>query len=70
MFNVIGGDEKYEHYFLDKCQPVLNEDDILLLNNDLAESEIWNAIKYMCNNKSPGSDGLPIEFYKKSLEYY
>ena len=30
----------------------------------LTEQEIIEAIKAMSNNKTPGSDGLPIEFYK------
>ena len=30
----------------------------------LTETEIMDTIKSMSNNKSPGSDGLPVEFYK------
>ena len=30
----------------------------------LTETEIQNSVKEMKNNKSPGSDGIPIEFYK------
>ena len=34
------------------------------LSDDFDEPEISTAIKNMQNNKSPGEDGLPIEFYK------
>ena len=30
----------------------------------LTEAECWNSLKGMNNNKSPGSDGLTVEFYK------
>jgi hypothetical protein len=30
-------------------------------------SECWRAICQMKNDKSPGSDGLPTEFYKKNF---
>ena len=50
---------------MDKCDKVLSEEEKNLLTGDIQESEIWDAIKCMSNNKSPGSDGLPIEFYKK-----
>jgi hypothetical protein len=29
------------------------------------QGESWKAIAQMANNKSPGSDGLPAEFYKE-----
>ena len=32
---------------------------------DLTYEEAWEAIKLMKNGKTPGSDGLPAEFYKK-----
>jgi SepF-like predicted cell division protein (DUF552 family) len=31
----------------------------------LTPGECWTAISQMANNKSPGSDGLPAEFYKE-----
>ena len=43
---------------------VLNEDDILLLNANLTEYEIHNALKMSNNKSAPGLDGLPCELYK------
>ena len=65
IFNMVNGDEKCIDYFLDKCQPVLNDENIALLNGELEEDEVWKAIKNMRNNKTPGCDGLLVEFYKK-----
>ena len=39
------------------------------MNADLSIEEIGIAIKAMKNNKSPGSDGIPAEFYKIYWSY-
>ena len=54
---------KEQEFFLNFIQNVLTDDDIIELNKDVTESEIYNAIKNMNSNKSPGIDGLPTEFY-------
>jgi len=41
------------------------ENDITDISNCFNESEIKDIIDSIQNGKSPGSDGLPIEFYKK-----
>ena len=33
------------------------------LRKEISEQEVINAIKGMARNKTPGSDGLPVEFY-------
>ena len=38
--------------------------DLEVLNADLEQKECYDAIKSMDNNKAPGLDGLPVEFYK------
>ena len=43
--------------------PKLNEDEQLFLENPLSKQEIFDVIKSMKINKTPGFDGLPIEFY-------
>ena len=43
----------------------LNENDCEILEKCIFDSEIYNAIAKMNRNKSPGLDGLPIEFYLK-----
>lgn len=45
--------------------PVLSEDDLSMLNADFTPEDIWAAITALPNGKSPGLDGIPIEFYKK-----
>ena len=35
-------------------------------DSDLSFDEITKAVKSLANNKTPGPDGLPIEFYKVS----
>ena len=41
----------------------LNADEAILLEGEIKEQECFSAIKNMKSNKSPGSDGIPQEFY-------
>ena len=50
--------------FLDIDCPTLSDDKRDMMNNEMSETELLNALKSTQNNKSPGSDGLPSEFYK------
>jgi small-conductance mechanosensitive channel len=55
-----------EDYFL-KLNPVVNklqDNDKEALDRPLTRNEIASAVKELANNKSPGSDGLPIDWYK------
>ena len=45
-------------------RPLLNEQEQENLERPLDDSEILYALKSCKNNKTPGSDGLPAEFYK------
>ena len=41
-----------------------------MLSVNLSSQECWNAaVESMPNNKSPGTDGLPCEFYKSFWAY-
>ena len=42
----------------------LTDDEKLICEGPVNEQEAKSVIKDMKNNKSPGTDGLPIEFYK------
>ncbi len=44
--------------------PQLSKHQINTLESPLTEHEFFNALKLMPNNKSPGPDGCPAEFYK------
>jgi hypothetical protein len=43
----------------------LTEDECRSCEGPLTYGECWRAISQMANNKSPGGDGLPAEFYKE-----
>ena len=50
--------------FLDTLQiPKLSDDECLLCEGELTENELYDALKNMPNNKSPGNDGLTKEFF-------
>lgn len=44
--------------------PQLSKHQVSTLDSPLTEQEILNALKLMPNNKAPGPDGFPAEFYK------
>ena len=46
------------------CLKKLSDDERETFEKEITEDEIKLAMKGMKQNKSPGSDGLPIEFYK------
>ena len=46
------------------CDKTLTEEDIAMLDNDISEVELFDALNTMEANKTPGSDGLSYEFYK------
>lgn len=53
------------HYLQNmKVHTKLNDKEKLLLEGNITESECVAALNLMKLNKSPGSDGLPVEFYK------
>ena len=47
-----------------RTAPILNPTQKILLDSQYTTQELANSIHTMANNKSPGSDGLPAEFYK------
>ena len=50
--------------FLRGDHPTLNEEEKLMCDKPVTMAECLESIKELPNNKSPGSDGLPMEFYK------
>ena len=51
--------------YLDKLNvPSLNEEEKESCEGVLTLPEISNSVKMMKNEKAPGSDGIPVEFYK------
>ena len=44
--------------------PKINDTKNITLENEISITELGSALKELPNNKSPGSDGIPVEFYK------
>ena len=53
------------NYFLSGSIPVLSEEDKKACEGQIKKCECENAMKLFENNKSPGNDGITIEFYRK-----
>ena len=57
--------DQINSYVQDVEMPSLSEDDKGLLDTAINENECWETLKTFKNNKTPGNDGIPAEFYKK-----
>ena len=58
-------DSGKQDFFLSFLQNELSDFDRELLNSPMSKSELLKIIRSMAHNKSPGVDGLPIEFYEE-----
>ena len=55
--------------FLEKFNlPILNQEEIEIINNTIAGTEIEAELKHLPKNKSPGPDGFTEEFYQTFRE--
>jgi len=52
-----------DHFLMDV--PRLCPEDANICEGPITKAEVWDAIKSMSDNKAPGLDGLPREFYYK-----
>ena len=52
-----------EHFLCAITTPSPYSDQINLYEKDLSETDLYNAMKNMQNNKSLGNDGLTQKFY-------
>ncbi len=60
LFNL----EEAQNFFRVMPLPSLKETDEKHLDENITGVEIKQALKSLCNGKSPGADGFSIEFYK------
>ena len=58
-------DAKIQQELLSKVSVSLSEQDIGICECPLSEDEISRAVRGLSKGKTPGSDGLPLEFYVK-----
>jgi hypothetical protein len=57
--------QQAEQYFLkDNDVQTIEDEDKQVLDHPITIDELTKAVKELPNNKTPGSDGLPVEFYK------
>ena len=61
--------------YLNKVQNInkVNDEDFISMNREITEAELLTIVKSLPNNKTPGEDGLPSEFYKvfwQAIKYY
>lgn len=57
--------------FLDKHVDVnINNEDREHCDKEISKIEIYKALMSMSKNKSPGTDGLSVEFYLHFCEYF
>lgn len=58
--------QREELQFLDQCPlPTLSPTARRALSTDIKLEELTEAVMAMANGKSPGTDGLPAEIYKR-----
>ena len=69
LYNFEPVDSEAQNYLLTKAAP-LAENLADLCEGMITGAECTEAIKQMDNNKSPGSDGLPREFYHKLFHLF
>ena len=55
---------QFEDFASELNLPTLDENEVELCDAHITEAEVITALKQMNHGSSPGSDGLPVEFYK------
>ena len=60
--------ENFENFTRNLEIPALNNDQNIQLDQPISEQEVYNALKLSPTGKTPGSDGLPNEFYQTFWE--
>ena len=65
LYNKDECDEDLQNHFLQFIDKKISNSDTNKIEENISNKEIFNAVKLMNTNKSPGIDGIPMEFYSK-----
>ena len=65
MYSAEPVDLKCQDWLLDQLDSTLTSEDQEKCEGILTLSECYEALSEMSTNKSPGADGLPVEFYRR-----
>ena len=65
LFTSEGSNETEANAILERVDSFLNEEQKTSCDADITEGEIFDTIKLLKTNKSPGDDGIVSEFYKE-----
>lgn len=63
LYSCVNTDDKDIENFIGNLTNTISEEEKLLCDGDIQIQEITDALCNMSKNKSPGSDGLTVEFY-------
>ncbi|CAC5367732.1 unnamed protein product [Mytilus coruscus] len=63
LYSCVDTDNDKMSELLDSVDTKINDNDCNFCDADISHEEICKAINQMSKNKSPGSDGLTVEFY-------
>ena len=63
LFVMILSADDFNHFLNTLDIPKLSTDQIILCDIELTEKDLYDSMKSMENDKSPGNDGLTKEFY-------
>ena len=61
-------DNDLQDVFIDSLSEIISDEKAELMDKPIDLSEIKNALSLMPKNKSPGIDGLPVEFYVRFFD--
>lgn len=70
LYSCVEVNERDINVFLDKIDVRISKEDRDMCDNDFTKKEIYTALMSMSKNKSPGTDGLSVEFYVHFWEYF
>ena len=68
LYSLAEGSSRLQNKFLSHIDCKLDEDDRKMLSKSFSKAEVEKCIKSFNKNKTPGIDGLPIEFYCDNWE--